>query len=54
MALCYNTLASDSMDDVLFGCNVSDTNPVFPGSMGTLFLTISGIEICCMYNLCDA
>ena len=30
------------------------TIPVFPGSMHILFLTISGIKICWMYNLCDA
>ena len=42
------------VNDVLFGSNVSDTTPVFPGSMRMLFLAISGIEICWMYNLCDA
>ena len=42
------------MNDVLFGHNVNDTTPVFPGSMRILFLTISGIKICLMYNLCDA
>ena len=43
-----------AVNDVLFGHNVNDTVPVFPGSMCILFLTISGIEICWMYNLCDA
>ena len=42
------------VNDVLFGHNVNDTVPVFPGSMHRLFLTISGIEICWMYNLCNA
>ena len=42
------------VNDVLFGHNVNDTTPVFPGSMHILFLTISGIKICWMYNLCDA
>ena len=42
------------VNEVLFGHNVSDTIPVFPGSTRTLFLTVSGIEICWMYNLCDA
>ena len=42
------------VNEVLFGHNVSDTIPVFPGNMRTLFLTVSGIEICWIYNLCDA
>ena len=33
------------VNDVLFGCNVSDTTPVFPGSIRILFLTVNGIEI---------
>ena len=41
------------VNEVLFGHNVSDTIPVFPGSMRALFLTVSGIEICWIYNLCD-
>ena len=41
------------VNDVLFGHSVSDTNPVFPGNMHILFLTVSGIKICWMYNLCD-
>ena len=32
--------------DVLFDCHVNDTTPVFPGSTHTLFLTVSGTEIC--------
>ena len=40
--------------DVLFGHNVSETTPVFPGSMCILFLTVNGIKICWRYNLCDA
>ena len=41
------------VNDVLFGHNVSETTPVFPGSMRILFLTVNGIEICWRYNLCD-
>ena len=41
------------VNDVLFSRSVSDTTPVFPGSMHILFLTVNGIEICWMYNLCD-
>ena len=40
--------------DVLFSHNVSDTIPVFPGSMRILFLTVNGIETCWRYSLCDA
>ena len=39
--------------DVLFGHNVNDTIPVFPGSTHILFLTVNGLEICWMYTLCD-
>ena len=42
------------VNDVLFGCNVSDTTQVFPGSTCILFLPTSGIKICWMYILCDA
>ena len=42
------------VNDVLFGRNVSDTSPVFPDNTCTLFLTVSGIKICWMYNLCYA
>ena len=42
------------VNDVLFGHNVSETTPVFPGSMRILFLTVNGIEICWRYNLGDA
>ena len=42
------------VNDVLFGHNVNDTIPVFPGSTCILFLTVNGIEICWIYNLCDA
>ena len=34
------------VNDVLFGHNVNDTIPVFPGSMHILFLTVNGIKIC--------
>ena len=33
------------VNDVLFGHNVNDTTPVFPGSTRILFLAINGIEI---------
>ena len=39
--------------DVLFSHEVKDTTLVFPGSMHILFLTVNGIKICWMYNLCD-
>ena len=42
------------VNDVLFGHNVNNTIPVFPGSRHILFLTVNGIEICWRYNLCDA
>ena len=41
------------VNDVLFGHNVSDAIPVFPGNMRILFLTVNGIEICWRYSLCD-
>ena len=47
-------IVCQGVNDVLFGHNVSNTNPVFPGNTRTLFLTINGIKICWMYNLCDA
>ena len=31
------------VNDVLFGHNVNDTTPVFPGSTHILFLTVNGI-----------
>ena len=34
------------VNEVLFGHNVNDTTPVFPGSTSTLFLTVSGTKIC--------
>ena len=33
------------VNDVLFGHNVNDTTPVFPGSTRILFLTINQIKI---------
>ena len=42
------------VNDVLFGHNVNDTIPVFPGSTHILFLTVNGIKICWRYSLCDA
>ena len=34
------------VNDVLFGHNVGDATPVFPGSICILFLTVNGIKIC--------
>ena len=34
------------VNDVLFDCYVNDIIPLFPGSTHTLFLTVSGMEIC--------
>ena len=42
------------VNNVLFGHNVNDTIPVFPGSMRILFLIVNGIKICWRYDLCDA
>ena len=41
------------VNDVLFGHNVNDIIPVFPGNTRILFLTVNGIEICWRYSLCD-
>ena len=41
------------VNDVLFGHNVNDIIPVFPGNMRIFFLTVNGIEICWRYNLFD-
>ena len=40
--------------DVLFGFSAKDIIPVLQGNIQTLFLAISGIEICCMYNHLEA
>ena len=45
-AIPFPVIVCLGVNDVLFGCNVSDTTPVFPGSTYTLFLTASGTEIC--------
>ena len=42
----FPVIVSLGVKDVLFGCNVNDTIPVFPGNTHTLFLTVSGTEIC--------
>ena len=41
------------VNDVLFGHNVNDIIPVFPGNTHIFFLTVNGIEICWQYSLCD-
>ena len=41
-------------NDVLLGFSAKDIIPVFPGNIRTLFLTINGMEICCMYSCFDA
>ena len=53
-AMPFPVIVCLGVNDVLFGHNVKDTTPVFPGSTCTLFLTMSGTEICYMYNLQDA
>ena len=53
-AIPFPVIVCLGVNDVLFGCNVNDTTPVFPGSTRTLFLTVSGTEICWMYSLWDA
>ena len=37
--------------DVLLGRKVNVTIPVLSGSIRMLFLSVNGIEICCMYSL---
>ena len=39
------------VNDVLFSHSVNARIPVLPGSIRILFLTVNGMEICCMYNL---
>ena len=40
--------------DVLLGFSTKDIIPVCPGNILTLFLVISGIEICCINNSLEA
>ena len=40
--------------NVLLDPGVNDTIPMLLGNIHTLFLAISGIEICCMYNHLEA
>ena len=40
--------------DVLLDFSANDTIPVLPSNIHTLFLEISGIEICCMHNHLEA
>ena len=40
--------------DVLLSFSAKDIIPVWPGNILILFFTISGIEICCMYNHLEA
>ena len=42
----FSVIVCLGVNEVLFGHNVNDTTPVFPGSTRTLFLTVSGTEIC--------
>ena len=45
-AIPFPVIVCLGVNDVLFGCNVNDTTPVFPGITRTLFLTVSHTEIC--------
>ena len=36
--------------DVLLTFSTSDTIPVLPGNIHTLFFAINGLEMCCLYN----
>ena len=45
-AIPFPVIVCLGVNDVLFGHNVNDTTPVFPGCTHTLFLTVSGTEIC--------
>ena len=40
--------------DVLLAFSAKDIIPVLLGNIQTLFFTISGIEICCIYNHLEA
>ena len=42
----FQVIVCLGVNDVLFGCNDNDTTPDFPSSTLTLFLTVSGTEIC--------
>ena len=40
--------------DVLLGFSTKDTIPVCPGNTLTLFVTVKGIEICCINSCLEA
>ena len=40
--------------DVFVDLSAKNIIPVFPGNIHTLFLTIRGIDICCMYKCFEA
>ena len=45
-AIPFSVIVCLGANDDLFGYHVNDTTPVFPVSTHTLFLTVSGTEIC--------
>ena len=45
-AIPFPVIVCLGVNDDLFGYNINDTTPVFPGSTRTLFLTVGGTEIC--------
>ena len=49
-AMPFPVMVWHGIKDVLLDLSANDTIPVLPGNIHTLFLAISGIEICCMYN----
>ena len=45
-AILFPVIVCLGVNDVLFGHNVNDATPVFPGSTHMLFLTVISTEIC--------
>ena len=50
----FRVMVWHGIKDVLLNITTNDTIPVLLGNIQTLFLAISGIEICCMYNCLEA
>ena len=48
------TIVCRGINDVLFGFSTSDIIPVHPGNTLMLFVTITGIEICCINSCLEA
>ena len=50
----FLTIVCLGVNDAMFGFSIVDIMPVPPGNMRILLLTVIGIDVCCMYNLCVA